>query len=157
MERSLYSDEISLQALHDDASRQLDGFEPTYITMPWEPGVNITFWGDVHSGNPLLSQYASSVTYSAQSCEHMLSSDIRAAGLGAKIIDSYRRLHFGDFAGLASKVLWCAVGLSPLLLSVTGLYIWYRRREKRRAARIKRRAKRTAALAVYMSMPGARF
>ena len=145
MEKRLYSDELSLQVLHDRAAQQVPGFEPTYITMPWEPGVNITFWGDVHSGNPLLSQYASNVTFNAQSGEFIAASDIRTAGSGAKIVDSYRRLHFGDFAGLASRVLWCVVGLSPLLLSVTGLYLWYRRREKRRAARIKHRNKRLAA------------
>lgn len=140
----LYSDELSLQALHDDTTLRVKGFQATYITMPWEPGVNITFWGDVHSGNPLLSQYASHVTYDAQRGEFIQASDIRSAGLGTKVVDSYRRLHFGNFAGLASRVLWCAVGLSPLLLSITGIYIWYRRREKRRAARIKRRDKRPA-------------
>lgn len=148
MEKRLYSDELSLQALYDETTRRIDGFEPTYITMPWEPGVNITFWGDVHTGNPLLSQYASSVTFDAQSGSFTAASDIRAAGLGAKVIDSYRRLHFGDFAGLASRVVWCLVGLSPLLLSVTGLYLWYRRREKRRAARVKRRRRRLEAAAV---------
>lgn len=142
MAERLYSDDLSLQALHDDTAQRLDGFEPTYITLPWEPGVNITFWGDVHAGNPLLSEYASNVIYNAQSGDYMSAYDIREAGVGAKIVDSYRRLHFGNFAGLASRILWCVIGLSPLLLSVTGLYIWYRRREKRRAARIKRRNKR---------------
>ncbi|MFC6632980.1 PepSY-associated TM helix domain-containing protein [Microbulbifer taiwanensis] len=139
MQERLYGSALSLQALHDDSVRRLNGFEPTYISLPWEPGVNITFWGDVHSGNPLLSQYASNVSYDAGSGDYITAFDIREAGAGAKIVDSYRRLHFGDFAGLASRMLWCVVGLSPLLLSVTGLYIWYRRREKRRNARIKRR------------------
>ncbi|WP_346837435.1 PepSY-associated TM helix domain-containing protein [Microbulbifer sp. SAOS-129_SWC] len=145
MEKRLYSDKLSLQALYQRAGQSVDGFEPTYITMPWEPGVNITFWGDVPSGNPLLSQYASSVTFDAQSGDLVAAADIRDAGLGTKIIDSYRRLHFGDFAGLASRVLWCVVGLSPLLLSVTGLYLWIRRRDKRRAARAKRRRLQAAA------------
>jgi len=148
MGERLYGDRLSLQALHDDASRRLKGFEPTYISLPWEPGVHITLWGDVHTRNPLLSQYASSVTFDARSGEFMAASDIRAAGLGAKVVDSYRRLHFGDFAGLASRLVWCVIGLSPLLLSVTGIYLWYRRREKRRNARIKRRNRRLEGLPV---------
>ncbi|WP_250459044.1 PepSY-associated TM helix domain-containing protein [Microbulbifer litoralis] len=141
MAERLYNDDLSLQGLMNDASRQLDGFETTYISFPWEPGTNFTFWGDVHSGNPLQSQYASMVSYNAQSGEHLSNYDIREASLGATILDTYRRLHFGNFAGLVSKVIWCVVGLSPLLLSVTGIYIWNRRRSKRRAAREKRRAK----------------
>ena len=146
----LYSDELSLQGLLDDTGKRIDNFETTYISFPWEPDRNLTFWGDVHAGNPLLSEYASNITYNAQSGEQMLSYDIRNATVGAKIIDSYRRLHFGNFAGLVSKLLWCIVGLSPLLLSITGITIWYQRRDKRRNAREKRRGKnrsKTAQLA----------
>ena len=141
MVERLYNDDLSLQALMEDAGRQINNFDTTYISFPWEPGKNFTFWGDVGAANPLLSQYASNVTYSAQTGEHMLNYDIRAATLGARMIDSYRRLHFGDFAGLPSKVIWCVLGLSPLLLSLTGIYLWYQRRDKRRAARTKRRAR----------------
>lgn len=146
MAQRLYGDGLSLTALQENAAQRLAGFEATYISLPWEPGANITFWGDVPSGNPLLSQYASNVTYDAQSGEFMASSDIREAGFGAKFVDSYRRLHFGNFAGLASRVAWCVIGLAPLLLAVTGLYLWFRRREKRRAARTRRRARRAGAL-----------
>ncbi|KUJ83481.1 hypothetical protein AWR36_006375 [Microbulbifer flavimaris] len=152
MEQRLYSDRLSLQALHDQAGEHIAGFEPTYITMPWEPGVNITFWGDVPSGNPLLSQYASSVTFDAHSGEFQAAADIREQSLGVKVVDSYRRLHFGDFAGVWSRVLWCILGLSPLILSVTGLTLWYRRREKRRKAREKRQWKKRAP-AVAVSTP----
>ncbi|WP_226704018.1 PepSY-associated TM helix domain-containing protein [Microbulbifer elongatus] len=144
MAERLYSDDLSLQGLMDDTGNRIHNFETTYISFPWEPGANFTFWGDVHTGNPLVSEYASNVTYNAQSGEHMLSYDIRDADLGAVIVDSYRRLHFGNFAGLVSKVLWCVIGLSPLLLSITGVYIWYQRREKRRNARHKRKEKRRA-------------
>ena len=138
MAERLYSDDVSLQALLDDTGSRIAGFEATYITLPWEPGVNITFWGDVHSSNPLLSQYASNVSYDPQTGGYIASYDIREATLGAKVLDSYRRLHFGNFAGLFSKVIWCLVGLAPLILSFTGLYIWFQRREKRRNARKKR-------------------
>lgn len=141
MVERLYSDDLSLQGLLEDANSKIENFETTYISFPWEPDTNFTFWGDVHSGNPLLSQYASTVSYNTQSGEHLGSYDIREASLGAKIVDSYRRLHFGDFAGLISKVIWCVIGLSPLLLSITGVYIWNQRRGKRKAARVKRRAK----------------
>jgi len=146
MSGRLYSDTFSLQGLLEDSGVRISGFEARYISFPWEPGRNIIFWGEVGANNPLLSQYASSVAYNAQSGEHLGSGDIREAGLGSKVLDSYRRLHFGNFAGIASKLLWSLIGLSPLLLSLTGLYLWYQRRDKRRAARLKRHRPATSGL-----------
>lgn len=35
------------------------------------------------------------------------------------------RIHFGNFAGLPSKLVWIVVGFTPLLLSITGLIMWW--------------------------------
>jgi uncharacterized iron-regulated membrane protein len=40
-------------------------------------------------------------------------------------------LHTGDFGGTATRVLWVGVGLSPLLLGITGTTMWLVRRGKR--------------------------
>ena len=135
MSARLYNDELSLDALRADAMSQIPGFEATYLSMPWEPGVNFAFYGDVPSRNVFASQYSSIVSYDAQSGERLAAMDIRQAGLGAKIVDSYRRLHFGDFAGLASRILWAIMGLAPVLLSVTGITMWAKRRRLRKRAR----------------------
>ena len=36
-------------------------------------------------------------------------------------------IHFGTLAGLASRVLWFVVGLTPTMLLVTGVLLWWRR------------------------------
>ena len=36
-------------------------------------------------------------------------------------------LHFGTFAGLASRIVWLVLGLTPALLSVTGALVWWNR------------------------------
>lgn len=51
-------------------------------------------------------------------------------------------LHTGDFAGTWSRVVWVAIGLSPLVLAVTGVVMNLERRKKR-----KQRATRSTALA----------
>lgn len=135
MSDRLYNDELSLDALRVEAASAIPGFRATYLTMPWEPGVDFSFWGDVPTGNFLTSEYASVVSFDADTGQRESVYDIRDAGTGAVIIDSYRRLHFGDFAGLMSKVVWCFVGLLPLLLSLTGLTLWWRRRSRRRYTR----------------------
>lgn len=141
MQGRLYNDQLSLQSLHDRSERELPDFDATYISMPWEPGKDIVFFGNVNSANPLLSQYASSVSFDAHSGELGSAFDIRSATIGAKTIDSFRRLHFGDFAGLPSRIIWCIAGATPLLLSITGITLWLKRRPQRQRAALKRREK----------------
>lgn len=148
MEERLYSDNISLNALLSEARVQIPGFRLTYITLPYEPGVDFSFWGDVPTDNILTSQYASVVSFDARSGELVSVSDIREAGLGTKIVDSYRRLHFGDFAGLVSRALWALMGLAPLLLAITGMALWWKRRGQRQRAREKRRSHLSAGAAL---------
>lgn len=42
-------------------------------------------------------------------------------------------LHTGQFLGLGGQLLWCLAGLVPLLLMVTGITVWLK---KRRSARV---------------------
>ncbi|MAK44891.1 MAG: PepSY-associated TM helix domain-containing protein [Spongiibacter marinus] len=148
VEGPMYSRDLSLDALLAKSQAQLPGFTARYVSLPWEPGRAIRFWGDVGSANPLLSEYASSVGFNADTGEALAASDIRTAGVGAKVLDSFRRLHFGNFAGLTSRVIWSVLGLAPLLLAFTGGYLWLTRRAKRRRASHKRRSKQRAAAGV---------
>ena len=137
----MYRRTVSLDRLLAQSQLQLPGFAVRYISLPWEPGRAIRFWGDVGAVNPLLSEYASNVGFDADSGKLLGASDIREAGAGAKVLDSFRRLHFGSFGGLTSRVLWCVLGMSPLILALTGGYLWLVRRPKRRfAARKRQRA-----------------
>lgn len=140
MRERLYNDELSLDRLMERAGERVSGFETTYISLPWEPDRAITLWGDVPDSNFLISQYASWVSFDAHNGERLAEQDIRGAGLGSKVVDSYRRLHFGDFGGLASRILWSVAGLMPLVLAITGVTLWsLRRNKKKRAAANKRR------------------
>lgn len=138
MERRLYNDKLSLDTLLQASKNRIAGFRATYITLPYEPGVNIAFWGDVPTNNILASPYASVVSFDPKSGELLSASDIRQSGMGAQIVDSYERLHFGDFAGLFFRIIWAIIGLAPLLLAVTGVTLWWKRRHQRRRARNKK-------------------
>ena len=141
----LYSHDISLQQILDDNKKQISTFNGTFLVLPLEPDENITLFGEVSTTNPLASEYANTITYSKLTGEHMANWDIREVGIGWQVIDSFRKLHFGYFAGLVSKVLWAVIGLSPVWLAGTGFYLWLTRRARKKQSRQNRLNKRRTA------------
>jgi uncharacterized iron-regulated membrane protein len=49
--------------------------------------------------------------------------------LGDRITESFYSVHFGTFAGEASRILYVFVGLSPTILLTTGFIMWRHRRK----------------------------
>lgn len=90
-----------------------------------------TVFGRAPTDNPLLSNYGSVSNYDAFSGAYLSTYNLNEQGVGMKTLDSFRRLHFGTWGGLAVKILYSFVGVLPLLLAITGTYIWLQRRNKR--------------------------
>ena len=126
----LYSSNIDFQELLDKSKVDIPDYRPTYFTFPFEPDLHLTFYGEVPTGNPLSSEYASMVTYNRETGALMLAYDIRQAPTINVVVDTFRKLHFGYFAGLPSKVIWCVLGLTPLWLALTGLYFYMFRKQR---------------------------
>jgi uncharacterized iron-regulated membrane protein len=53
---------------------------------------------------------------------------LRQKSLGDRILDSFTPVHFGTFAGEASRILYIFVGLSPAILMTTGFIMWWHRK-----------------------------
>lgn len=130
---ALYSNNIDFQHLLNQSKQDITGFNATYFTFPFEPELHITFFGKVPSNNPLTSEYASTLTYERNHGKLMSSYDIRQASTINIVVDTFRKLHFGYFAGLPSKIVWSVLGLTPLWLSLTGLYFYWFRKRKRKS------------------------
>lgn len=129
IEERLYAPTLSLDALHRDAARRLPGFRGNFLSLPSDPAVStVTWWGAVEPRNWLTSPFGSTIVYNAQTGAHQSTNDLRAAGAWARITDSFRPLHFGDFGGLIVKVLWALGGLTPGALGISGFVIWWLRR-----------------------------
>jgi uncharacterized iron-regulated membrane protein len=47
---------------------------------------------------------------------------------GDLILIWLQHLHFGNFGGIVSKLIWMVIGFAPLILSVTGLMMWWHRK-----------------------------
>lgn len=62
--------------------------------------------------------------------------------------DASYPLHAGDFLGTPSRLVWFVVGLSPIVLAVTGVVMWvvrFNRRRRRAAAKAARAAEASSA------------
>lgn len=127
----LYSDEVNIDTLVADSRTRIDGFKPTYLLFPYEPELPFTVFGRAPTANPLLSNYGSVSNYNAFSGDYLSTYNLNEQSVGTKTLDAFRRLHFGTWGGLAVKIWYSFVGVLPLLLAITGAYIWWQRRSKR--------------------------
>lgn len=126
----LHNTALSIEELYQKSKQDIAGFKPNYLVLPFDLEHHFEFFGEVDTANSLNSEYASKLTYHKQTGERIERIDIREASVGHAIIDSFRKLHFGYFAGNISKFIWCVLGLSPVWLSITGLYLYMQRRKR---------------------------
>ena len=59
---------------------------------------------------------------------------------GDQIIRAFFGLHFGNFGGLGTRILWAAIGLTPPFLFITGALMWWNRVLSKEGRRLRRRA-----------------
>lgn len=130
IQKPYHSPDISFEQLMQQAEQTIASYKAGYLAIPHEPDKQITFYGAVDSSNPLNSEYASTVTFDKITGELIRHTDIRQASGLHVFVDSFRKLHFGYFAGLPSRILWCILGLAPLLLGITGLVLYLIRKGK---------------------------
>ncbi|MDO6610613.1 PepSY-associated TM helix domain-containing protein [Shewanella sp. 1_MG-2023] len=131
----LHSPDISFESLRQQSSQEIPTYQAGYLAMPHEPDRDISFYGAVETSNPLNSEYSSVVKFDKTTGELLSKQDIREAGFLMVFLDSFRKLHFGYFGGLLTRIIWCIVGLMPVFLGFTGLYLFWSRRKQKTAAK----------------------
>jgi len=57
---------------------------------------------------------------------------------GDQIIRAFYGAHFGNFAGLRTRIVWSALGLAPPFLFITGALMWWNRVLSREGRRLRR-------------------
>jgi uncharacterized iron-regulated membrane protein len=131
----LFSSELPVQAMLARAKQHLPGFETHYLSLPWAPGGPFTLWGRAEDAAWFRSRYGSQVAFDSRSGDLLAVNDLTQSATWAQVVDAFEPLHFGDFGGLATKILWSAAGLAPALLCVSGMGIWWQRRRQASAKR----------------------
>ncbi|HZY62867.1 MAG TPA: PepSY-associated TM helix domain-containing protein [Edaphobacter sp.] len=103
-----------------------------YFALPAEPGAayeGIAYYDHTAPYAQPLQVYINPFT--AEPIERL---DSRTLPLAMRAVLYVYAVHFGNFAGLASRVLWFLLGLMPAVLLVSGLIMWWNRSLRRRFA-----------------------
>lgn len=98
------------------------------IFLSRNPAQSLTLLEDVVSFDPASLEVLSDIS-------------TRNLTAGERLSLAVYSIHFGDFGGASIKFIWCALGLVPTLLTVTGLIMWWNRvlKKKWRALRVPRK------------------
>lgn len=104
--------------------------QPTYVYLPTQPARKFEVRG-YEKGQWKLWGVGNSVKIDQQTGEVTQLARLADKPLGERIEATFFPLHVGNFGGVAVKMLYVIVGLSPGLLSITGFLLWWRRGRKR--------------------------
>lgn len=112
-------------ALVARAQAAFPDLQVTSITLPRRAGEPAVVRGDA---GVLIARQQNHVALDPVSGATLAVADRRQATGWARVYLSFDPLHFGYFGGYTIKALWLLLGLTPGLLSVTGFWLWWRRR-----------------------------
>lgn len=82
--------------------------------------------------DPLTSRILKPAVIDAETGELV---DIREMPLYVKTLFVSQPLHFGDYGGMPLKIIWAVLDIITIVVLITGLYIWLKKRSLVRAAR----------------------
>ncbi|NJY61675.1 PepSY domain-containing protein [Salinimicrobium sp. CDJ15-81-2] len=99
-------------------------FNPTYIRLPLNSEGRLTVYGLFDDDAFYYSEFYNSIRANFNSGEITGVTRVQEADLKTKLSSTLIPLHFGQYGGIWTKLLYCFVGLSGPFLSITGFLIW---------------------------------
>jgi len=127
-----YLAKVNLDGLLAYCKIAAPGFEPIAINIPKENDGDILVRGHLPTTDfCLFNGKASHFAFNPITgvCRDKL--DIDQADFSKKISWAVYQLHIGAFGGYFLRFIYALIGLTPAILTLTGGYLWYKRKKKR--------------------------
>ncbi|UAK23245.1 PepSY-associated TM helix domain-containing protein [Sphingomonas nostoxanthinifaciens] len=125
----------SVQAALDAAARLVPDAKPQFVAFPGTPYSSHRHYGLFLKGaTPLTARLLTPVFVDALSGRV---APLRPVPWYMKVMLLAQPLHFGDYGGLAMKLLWALLDLLTIVVLGSGLYLWLGRRAAPAAVRVR--------------------
>ena len=122
---------LAISEIIKQANATIPEGKPSFISVPTKPDAVFT----VFLKQPQDAQYfANKVDIDRYSGKVLHVINSKTASLGDRLLNIFVPMHYGTFGGLATRILYVFVGLSPTILFITGL-IMYRLRRRPQAVK----------------------
>lgn len=128
--KNIYNKNISIDELYKKSQIEMKSFKVYYISYPFEKDKQISFYGKVNNQNILYNQYSNIVTFDKNTGKKINTYKISEAKFTDKFLNTFRKAHYGYYSPF-TKIIWFIIGLVPLVLGITGIYLWIKRSKKR--------------------------
>jgi uncharacterized iron-regulated membrane protein len=133
-DRTLPQGPTSVTAAVEAARASMPDMQPSFVAFPGNPFTSKSHYAVFMRGDtPITSRLLRPTLIEAETGKL---TDSRSLPLYAKVLLVSQPLHFGDYGGMPLKILWAVLDVATIVVLVTGLYLWVkRRRPTRKSAR----------------------
>lgn len=108
-------------------------FTPSYFRLPLSAGADIRVYGNFDDDAFFYSEFYNSFLAHPETGEITGIIRVQEADLKTKLSSTLIPLHFGQYGGIWTKILYCLTGLSGPFLSISGFIIWRKKIQKKKA------------------------
>jgi uncharacterized iron-regulated membrane protein len=130
-DRALPQGPTSVEEAVASARAALPGMTPSFVAFPGNPFSSKSHYAVFMRGEtPLTSRLLRPTLIEAETGKL---TDTRSLPLYAKVLLVSQPLHFGDYGGMPLKIIWALLDVATIVVLVTGLYLWVKRRRRSRA------------------------
>jgi len=122
----------SVEAAVAAAQERMPHMKPSFVAFPGNPFSSKSHYAVFMRGEaPLTSRMLRPALVEAETGQL---TDSREMPLYAKALLISQPLHFGDYGGMPLKIIWALLDVATIVVLVTGLYLWVKRRRPARAS-----------------------
>lgn len=131
-DRSVPQAPTSLETAVAAAQTAMPDMKPSFVAFPGNPFSSKSHYAVFMRGEtPLTSRLLRPALIDAETGKL---TDTRELPLYAKTLLISQPLHFGDYGGMPLKIIWALLDIATIVVLVTGLYLWVKRRRPARAS-----------------------
>ncbi|WP_417361371.1 PepSY-associated TM helix domain-containing protein [Galbibacter sp.] len=118
----------SLDKVLSTIDREIPEFHPSYIRLASSKKAPIVINGSFEDDPFVYSIHYNKILVSNTTGDIEKVKKVSEQPLIYKANSMITPLHYGQFAGLIGKLVYCLIGMSGPVLSITGFIIWYKRK-----------------------------